>query len=142
MSSKHIQANIGNVADSSSADLRDQVIRLLARCSQWRSQNDQRAIALAKAASNPSDVIVYWILKHLEEPCQDAVAVPCKRVQLNVDSLKTAPNRIRFAVVAAALQAVHSRNFAPHAKVRELAISAAYCGVGVPGSVAWQLAVP
>lgn len=79
---------------------------------------------MAKAAAQPSDVLAYWILKHLEEPVLKPVAVPCTHVELDINSLTAAASEPRFAVVAAALQAVHSRNHAPHAKVQIPSISA------------------
>lgn len=105
-------------ADPSSAILKDRVIRLLGRCTEWRERNDRQAVELAQAATEPADVIVYWILKRLEGPSGLPVTVPCKRVELDTSALQASCSRVRFAVVAAALQAVHSRNFAPHSKVR------------------------
>lgn len=109
-----------HAADPSSVDLKRQVVRLLNRCTEWRDRNDARAVDLARDAARPAEVIVYWILKHLEEPASEPVVVPCKRVELDVSVLQAASTSVRFAVVAAALQAVHSRNFAPHAKVISL----------------------
>ena len=62
-------------------------------------------------------MIVYWILKRLEDPEAKPVTVPCPQLALDVAMLKAATADSSFAIVSAALQAVHSHNHAAHAKV-------------------------
>eukprot|EP00892_Ulva_mutabilis_P011071 jgi/Ulvmu1/8336/UM042_0042.1 len=114
---KYMRTRMRNLlAGASSGALRAQVSRLLHLCTLWRDRNELRAVDLAKAAADPADVLAYWILKRLEDPDTQPVALPCTRVELDVGVLMAAASEASFAVVAAALQAVHGSNHAPHAK--------------------------
>jgi hypothetical protein len=80
-------------------------------------RTDQQAVELARAAAQPADVIMYWVLERLEDQAATPVTVPCPQLALDVAMLKAAAADSSFAVVSAAVKAVHSHNHAALAKV-------------------------
>jgi tRNA(Ile)-lysidine synthase TilS/MesJ len=96
---------------------REQVARLLDLCCQWRETVECQAVELALSAASPADTLVYWIRKCLDHNAQP-VEFPCPVVQLDISHLQQASTHARFAVVSAALQAVHDKNHAPNSRVR------------------------